>query len=204
MFRTSRNSTIHTQRISHRLTPIHAPTYPEMSTAATVNNTTAIVQSPAAVSPPASRVHGFTTAPTLTDVEDDDKPLLELVGVVVLDSQRPLQAFSQWTVDTYPRHYCMSFDLLPTAGPVTLALMQLCKELNYVRIQSVFVCMADGHLQLVVQVAKANNNHVVVEEQIIHIARVTRIEHAQSDLPFRKRARVESAADEDPKAVQSW
>jgi hypothetical protein len=160
-----------------------------------MNTSTATTPTPALVAPPASQVHGFTVAPTLTDVDDDDKPLLELIAVVVLDSQRPIKAFSQWTVDTYARHYCMSFDLLPTAGPITLATLTLVKELNYVRVQHVLVDVVDGHLQIVVQVAKANNNAVVVEEQRICIARTVRVEPAQSDSRERKRAREGTALE---------
>jgi len=127
-----------------------------------------------AVARPAEQIRGFVTAPALDNVDEEDKPLLELIGVLVLDSQRPAQICEQWTVDSYARHYNVTFDLLKTAGPISLATMQLCKELNYVRVEHVFVAVEDGHLQLVVQVARASCNQVIVEEQILHIARVHR------------------------------
>lgn len=130
----------------------------------------------APVAAPASQIRGFVNAPELDNVDKEDHALVELVGVVVLNSLGSTPVCSQWAVDTFERHYNVVFDLIPTASSVTFTQMDLWKQLHYVRIKHVIAAVVDGHLQITVQVSKAGATPVVIEEQIIHIARVVRLE----------------------------
>jgi hypothetical protein len=124
---------------------------------------------------PVVRTVEFAVAPDLSNVDAEDKGLVELVGLVGLNLHKPAVVCSAWRVDSYSDHYNLIFDFVPTAPPISDGHMRVLKDINYIRIQRVWAQHRDGHLQLSVQLAKANLMQVVTEENVVHIARVCRI-----------------------------
>ncbi len=119
------------------------------------------------------RIRSFSDAPVLDDVEVEDRGMVELIGLVFLDSQRPRAICTQWVVDTYTHHYNIVFDLLQ-GTEITDMHLQTLRDVNVVRVQRVLVGSVDGCLRVTVQLAKATHNQLITEEHLLRIVRVTR------------------------------
>jgi len=124
--------------------------------------------------PPAPRTVEFVTAPDLTDVDDEDKELVELTSIVALKLQTPRVICAGWRVVTHDTHYLLEFELTPNAGPMTEVHLRTIRELNLVRIVSVWLKLTDGHLNLVVKIARSGTRTFITDELLIHMARVCR------------------------------
>jgi hypothetical protein len=135
----------------------------------------------------AQRTVEFVVAPDLSNVAAADKALVQLIGLVALNLHKPAIVCVGWRVDAYEDHYNLVFDLVSPAPPITDGHMRVLKELNYVRVQHVWVNVRDGALELSIQVAKSGLLQVVTEETVLHIARVCRIEAAAPDAHKRPR-----------------
>jgi hypothetical protein len=134
------------------------------------------------------RVVGFVTPPDLENVHADDRGLVEVVGVIALNLHKPAVVCESWRIDTYDEHYNVIFELTATAPPITDSHMRILREINYVRVQRVWVQQRDAHLQLTVQIAKAALGQIITEEQVLHIARVSRAHDQTTPGPKRQRA----------------